>query len=66
MRPAPDSQIDACADGLVHEYIHQPGGGGSGGQAGALLKIKNPNIVKPQLTFHRLAHRNSDTPDLDD
>ena len=26
MRPAPDSQIDACADGLVHEYIHQPGG----------------------------------------
>ena len=34
MRPVPGSQISAYADGLVHEYMHQPGGA-SGGLAGA-------------------------------
>lgn len=61
MRSASDCQIGASADGLAHEYA-QPGGA-SGGLAGALLKIQNPNTVKPQLTFNRLAHRNPDTPD---
>jgi DNA-binding phage protein len=29
-----------------------------------LKKQKNPKTLKPQLTFNRLTHRNSDTPDL--
>ena len=34
MRPTPGNKIDASADGLVHEYMHNRGGA-SGGLAGA-------------------------------
>ena len=61
MRPAPDCQISASADGLAHEYMRNRGGLRRPGR-GLFEKTQNPNTVKPQLTFNRLAHRNPDTP----
>ncbi len=64
MRQVPDSQIGASADGLAHEYMHNRGGLRRPGR-GLIEKDQNPNAVKPQLTFSRLAHRNPDTPPND-
>ena len=61
MRQMPDRQIGASADGLAHEYMHNRGGLRRPGR-GLIEKDQNPNAVKPQLTFSRLAHRNPDTP----